>query len=87
MCNDVGKYINTTETQFYCANKTVSPEDYSKNLKKNLNCFKNETSIGICICPKDYSGQMCENKIKTVCKLETVNELIISVNSKWTRSI
>lgn len=53
----------------------------------NLNCYKNETSIGICICPKDYTGQMCENKIKTVCKLDTVNEFIIEVNSKWTGSI
>jgi hypothetical protein len=72
VCNDVGKIVNTTETQYFCNNRTVSPTEYNKLLGENPTCNKKQKNISICYCPKDYTGQVCENKIKTVCKFDSV---------------
>ena len=71
-CNDVGKYVNTTETNYYCENITVTPKDYN-TLKKNKTCSKNDTPVDICICPKNYNGIYCQNIYQTVCKFDTVS--------------
>lgn len=79
VCNDVGKLFNTTETQYFCKNKSVSALDYNKIVGQNQSCSKRENDVGLCYCPKDYSGQMCETKIQTVCRFETVNNVLIKL--------
>ncbi len=75
----MGKQINTTETHYFCNNRTVSPVEYNKLAGQNPSCIKKQANIGICICPKDYSGQMCENRIKTVCRFDSVIKLLIKL--------
>ena len=73
-CNGVGKYINASETHYYCSNQTVTLTDYLNLVgKKGSVCFKNDTQLDICYCPKDYNGIQCESNVKTICKFDTVS--------------
>ena len=76
-CSNIGKYINTTETYFYCNNTKVLPDEFNILSKNSSNCIKKESQLELCYCPKDYNGIQCENKIKTICKFGNVNSNFI----------
>jgi len=66
-------YINATETNYLCNNQSVTFGEYNVfRLNNSASCSTDNTQLDICYCPKDYNGLVCENKIRTICKFETL---------------